>query len=120
MVSTLRAALEEAGHEVVSAFDAEEGFSAAVTAMPDVVTLDFQMPKGNGTGMLKRLRKHKVLSVVPVIFISSVPPEKLGAALEDPLTRFLPKPVDPKALRKTVAELVSRGSLPGPSFNPPA
>ena len=120
MVSTLRAGLEEAGHEVITALDAEEGFRAAVTSMPDVVTLDFQMPKGNGTEMLKRLREHKVLSVVPVIFVSSMPRKTLGTILkDDPLTRFLAKPVDMKALRKAVSELAGRGGLPGPDVPRP-
>lgn len=62
--------LESQGYVVSEAADGEAGWQAAQADRPDLILLDVVMPKMNGFDVLKRIREHPRLSVVPVIILS--------------------------------------------------
>jgi two-component system chemotaxis response regulator CheB len=69
--------LSEAGMEVVgTAGDGEAGLAAVVRLQPDVVTLDLEMPRLDGLGMLRRLMRE---APARVVVLSSLTTE--GAAI---------------------------------------
>lgn len=74
MRRVIRLLLEESGRfEVVGeAADGSDGLDMARALRPDVITLDWHMPRLDGREMLKRLR---VESNVPVVMVSSLPVE---------------------------------------------
>lgn len=52
--------------------DGEAGWSAMQTFAPDLVILDFMMPKLNGLEVLAKMRADTKLKLVPAILMSSL------------------------------------------------
>jgi DNA-binding response OmpR family regulator len=62
-------AMEEEGHEVLTAFDGENGLYLAKTQKPDLLILDIMMPHLNGFEVITELRRSG--DHVPVIVLSA-------------------------------------------------
>ncbi|MDE2489332.1 MAG: response regulator [Elusimicrobia bacterium] len=118
IVDLLRLRLAESGHQVVAAMDAYSAAAAAAREKPDLITLDFQMPAGDGAKTLERLRGNVFTEKTPIIFVSGMAPHDLEAAIpKDPKVRVLPKPIDVAKLQSLIAELLG---APPPAAPPPA
>ena len=70
--SYLSALLSDNGYEVATAADAEEGMNLAKSDMPDLITLDIEMPGEWGPRFYRQLSKDKTLKEIPVIIISGL------------------------------------------------
>ena len=82
---TLRDALEEAGHEVLSATDTDQALSLLETHDPDVVLTDIRMPGAGGMSVLERslaLDEHRcvVLMTGYATVEQAVEAMRIGAA----------------------------------------
>jgi DNA-binding NtrC family response regulator len=119
----LRTALESNGWRVTAAADGESALAWVGQEHFDVVLLDLRMPGTDGLGVLGRLRERGDGTPVVVVSAHSRPADvvqamKLGAA------DFLPKPVTPDALRRTLAGVLARdddgaGEARGPAPDRP-
>lgn len=91
-------------------FTAEDGETALrwLKQQPaDVVLLDLQMPGMGGMEVLGRLRKAGC--DVPVVIVSAHDQVRnIAQAMRLGAVDFLPKPATPEALRKVVAQVLSR------------
>lgn len=67
MVQALRLLLEDAGYNVVAAFNGKDGLHIAYDEHPDLVLLDIMMPGMDGFQVLDALR---VVTDIPVIFLT--------------------------------------------------
>jgi putative nucleotidyltransferase with HDIG domain len=65
--------LSKAGHEVRSAYSAEDGLVALNSSPPDAVLLDVEMPSHDGAWCLGEIRSSPTLQKLPVIMISALP-----------------------------------------------
>lgn len=101
------------GHQVISITDAYGATPAAVNFKPDLITLDFELPAGDGYTVLDRLRGNTATAKTPVIFISgSALSDRRPSPDIDPDVRFLQKPVNIAKLEKCVAELLKNEAAP--------
>lgn len=66
------ASLEGSAFEVRLEKDGEAGWNAMQTYVPDLVIVDFMMPKLNGIEVLKKMRADDRLKAVPTIMMSSL------------------------------------------------
>jgi signal transduction histidine kinase/ActR/RegA family two-component response regulator len=72
-----------------------EGEAMALASTPDLVLLDMQLPDGQGTELLQRLRGHEPLRTVPVIAVSAnAMTEDIEAAREAGFDDYWTKPLD--------------------------
>ncbi len=62
--------LQEAEYEVYTASDGEEGLKIAETVKPDLILVDFIMPKMAGSQFCKLIRENEILKDVPIILIT--------------------------------------------------
>lgn len=69
------ASLATSNFEVRLEKDGEAGWSAMQTLAPDLVILDFMLPKLNGLEILGKMRSDERLKLVPVIMMSSLSSE---------------------------------------------
>lgn len=69
------ASLASSKFEVRIERDGESGWNALQTYVPDLVILDFMMPKLNGIEILEKMRADERLKGVPVILMSSLSAE---------------------------------------------
>ena len=95
----LRASLEAAGFDVVSADDAAAALAAVASEKPDVVILDLGLPDRSGFEVITEVRKH---SPVPIIVLSARSDERSKVeALDLGADDYIGKPFG-------VAELMAR------------
>jgi CheY-like chemotaxis protein len=75
--------LRNAGHQIITASDGEEGLRFARERKPDVIVLDMLLPKLGGADLLQALKGDPATAKIPVIILSSLPQkneQKLVAA----------------------------------------
>lgn len=63
--------LSQDGHEVHTARDGEEALESILRVRPDVVLLDWMMPKLNGLELCRLVRSARDGVGVPVIFVTA-------------------------------------------------
>jgi DNA-binding NtrC family response regulator len=100
-----RTALESAGYHVAEAGDGAVALKLVQQHHFDVVLLDLRMPQLDGMETLRRFREHGI--DVPTVIVTahgSIPDvvEALGLGAVD----FIPKPLAPETLRRTVRQAV--------------
>ncbi len=114
-VEFVTAVMEEAGYEVISASNGDEGLQAARTQKPVLVILDVQMPGKDGFATFAEMQKDPELKALPVIMLTGVgerlglhfSAEDMGDYLGDEPEAYIEKPVDPQALKDTVRGLLA-------------
>jgi DNA-binding response OmpR family regulator len=109
VVRVARAYLEREGYRVLVEGDGEAGMLRARAERPDVVVLDWMLPKASGIEVLRRLRRE---SDVPVLFLTARTDEAdrvLG--LELGADDYLVKPFSPRELVARVGAILRRGGL---------
>jgi DNA-binding response OmpR family regulator len=110
LVSTLSWILREHGYQVVAVGDAEQLLERLQEERPDLVLLDIMMPKVDGLQLLRRIRQEPGWHDLPVLMVSSMPPEDgTVKSLEIGANDFIPKPFRMKELLARVDAHLRRG-----------
>lgn len=96
----LRAALLQAGFEVVTASDGFQALEEMRKQAPDLISLDLVMPKKSGAKLCRDLAKDKEWARIPIIIVTGHARDDLGKADLRELTMsgpgiYLEKPVKP-------------------------
>lgn len=63
--------LRNAGFEVITASDGEEGFEQACATHPDILITDLQMPYMTGLELCERLKQNKATANIPAILLTA-------------------------------------------------
>ena len=63
--------LTSQGFRVTSAFDGQQGITAALTQRPDAIVLDLIMPGLNGFEVVRRLRDHPTGRNIPILIFTA-------------------------------------------------
>ncbi|MFT3698407.1 MAG: response regulator [Kofleriaceae bacterium] len=69
MVATV---LEKRGYSVETAVDGEDALARALARPPDLLITDVMMPKVDGWSLVRQLRAHAELAMLPVIFLTAL------------------------------------------------
>ncbi len=113
MVTFYTTVLEEKGYSVTGVNSAQEGLEFLQVARPDLILLDLIMPDKTGINLFRDLKKDERYKDIPVVLITGIK-EVMGGDhkkfFEGLRTRvpaaYLEKPVDPKALVRTVGNIL--------------
>jgi len=110
LVRTLTYILREQGAQVTALPDGERLVEQLEAETPDLLLLDIMMPKVDGLELLQRIKKDPRWADLPVLMVSSMPPEEgtvrsfgLGAA------DFVPKPFRVRELLARIESHLERG-----------
>ena len=76
---------------IATAKDGEEGYNLAKSLMPDIITLDIEMPKMDGLTALKKIMKDCPTSVIMLSSLTTEGAEETIKALEYGAVDFIPK-----------------------------
>lgn len=99
--------LRNAGYDVVTAENGEEGFDLAVQRVPRLIITDFQMPFMTGLEMCQRLKTDDRTANVQAFMLTargfSLPAEALE---KTNIVTVLSKPFSPKEVLAKVQELL--------------
>jgi CheY-like chemotaxis protein len=111
----ISACIEDAGFNVETAKNGEEALEKIKANPPDLMTLDMIMPGLSGVQVLRRLRKIKESSKMPVIVITAHASDEMGGDGIEQFKAFdagkgpkhiLEKPVTPASLVKAICEIL--------------
>ena len=96
----LKAALTEAGFEVIVAEDGSIALEKIKKEIPDLISLDLVMPHKSGAKLHRELSKNKKWSKIPIIIVTGHARDDLGKSDLKELTMsgpgvYLEKPVKP-------------------------
>jgi len=88
----LQALLEQAGLEVILAFDGRTGLQMAQETHPDLVVLDIQMPEMNGFQVCRQLKDTRTTADIPIImFTRHDEEEAVVLGLQTGAVDYIPK-----------------------------
>ncbi len=102
--------LTDQDYAIERANDGEEALKKVESFLPDVILLDYMMPKMNGIEVLKELRKREC--DVPVIMLTAYGTiERAVIAIKEGAYDFLTKPFDPDHITLTVKKALEQERL---------
>lgn len=99
----LTSLFEDNGYEVHVAVDSSQGFDKAKKIIPDLITMDIEMPGEWGPRLYRKLATDDTLNAVPVIIISGI--EGHQEAVKN-AAATISKPFDPEQLIRTIDKLL--------------
>ncbi|MDD5628936.1 MAG: response regulator [Elusimicrobia bacterium] len=108
-----RDVLRAEGYEVELAPDGEAGLAAVRASPPDLVLVDWMMPKLDGEGFCRRLREDPRARALPVLMLTvkQTADEELEA-LHFGVDDFITKPFKPAELLARVRAALRRAAEP--------
>ncbi|MGM7636423.1 response regulator transcription factor [Bacillus sp. Hm123] len=107
IVTLIKYNLEQAGYQVLTAFDGREGLEKAIEESPDLMILDWMLPGMDGMEVCKELRQRKIS--VPILMLTAKDEEfdkVLG--LELGADDYMTKPFSPRELLARVKAILRR------------
>lgn len=107
ILTLLQYNLEQAGYQVLTAMDGEEGKNVALGENPDLIILDLMLPKLDGLDVCKQLRQQKVMT--PILMLTAKDDEfdkVLG--LELGADDYMTKPFSPREVVARVKAILRR------------
>jgi DNA-binding response OmpR family regulator len=101
--------LSAAGHTVTAEADGEAGLAAILDVRPELVVLDWMMPRMSGIEVCLELRKDPELAGIPVLFLTAKAQESdvqrgFAAGGND----YVVKPFSPRELSSRIDALLAR------------
>ncbi len=69
MVEMIKAALESAHHQVLAAYNGQEGIDKAKKERPDAIILDIMMPVKDGFAACKEIKEDPLLKQIPILVL---------------------------------------------------
>jgi DNA-binding response OmpR family regulator len=101
--------LEAAGHEVVSVVDGENALSRALSDKPDLIVLDWMLPRRNGLEVCREVRSDPGLSGTRILMLTARAQEvDVERAFAAGAEEYITKPFSPRELVLRVTTLLSR------------
>ncbi len=101
--AALETILRSEGYEVFRACDGEEALSMIETVAPDLVVMDYLMPRLCGDDVCERLKRSERWRNIPVLLATTTPIELIGEHKAD---GFLVKPFQRNVLLSLVQHLL--------------
>ena len=103
-VKYLTTLFNDHGYETIEAFDGTEALDIARNNIPDLITLDLQMPEEWGPRFYRKLTKDKDFEKIPVIVVSGL----AGKHAVAKAVAFVKKPFEPEKLLKIVEDTIGK------------
>ncbi len=105
--STFRTFLKNEGYEVVEAEDGMKALNLFEKLKPDIVLMDFVMPRMNGVTTCEKLKELPNGKRTPVIMITSLEDENsVNQAFQAGATDYISKPINWAVLRQRLKRLI--------------
>jgi DNA-binding response OmpR family regulator len=101
--------LERAGYEVITAADGQEALDLALDRTPDLVILDYRMPRLTGIEVTRRLRAESKTARVPIVLLTaSVQEHSVAEGFEAGADDYIKKPFSPQELTARIQAILGR------------
>jgi len=108
----IEAVLRGFGATVTTAGTARDAWSALAQHTPDIIVSDLGLPDEDGFSLMRRIRRHALLSDLPAIALSAYTSKRdVTEALAAGFQAHLAKPVEPRLLGDTIVRISRRQML---------
>lgn len=95
-------------YRVVNALNGQEGLEKALAHKPDLILSDIMMPEMSGDRMIREIRAHSEMDMVPIIVLTAKADDELSVRmLRQGAQEYLIKPFPVEALRTRVGNLIA-------------
>ncbi len=114
MVEMIKAVLEGAAHQVIAAYNGQEGVEKAKSEKPDAIIMDIMMPVKDGFVACKELKGDPACRDIPVLILTAVSEHFADSryaksmGLELDAEDYIDKPIDPKVLVARLQKLLEK------------
>jgi len=114
--------LEDQGYQVLSAFNAKEGWKMVEKQKPDLIIMDLMMERlDSGVALSQQIKGHPVYAAIPILMLTSISRDtgmdftpRTGADLRQlNVDDFSPKPIKVHVLVEKVKKLLTQKSKVG-------
>ena len=110
--NALKFVLESDGYEVTEAADGLEAVESVRLSAPDLILMDFAMPRMNGIDAAKAIRKFRHATAIPILCVTAY-----GKQIQDEVTEagfddVLGKPIDFDSLPSIISRYLTTGDAP--------
>ncbi|MEO0136926.1 MAG: response regulator [candidate division WOR-3 bacterium] len=109
--------LNNAGYEVITAFDGHTGLKKAMNEKPDLIILDVILPDINGFSVCREIKENPDLQNIPVILFTAIGAESAtypkNIGIQHKADAYIEKPASPELLLEKVRFLLT-ASQPKP------
>ncbi|HEY5236862.1 MAG TPA: response regulator [Rhizomicrobium sp.] len=104
----LFAALSDLGYRVLQAVDGIDGLASLRDEEPDVIVTDINMPRLDGIGFIKHVRKDQRYCGTPILVLTTESdPDCKARAREAGATGWIQKPFDPAKLAEAIRRVTA-------------
>jgi two-component system alkaline phosphatase synthesis response regulator PhoP len=111
ILHVVRLKLSNAGFEVITAEDGEQGLDMALAHRPDLVITDLHMPFMTGLELCQALKQHEATGDIPALMLTahgfSVPAEALARTN---VVSVISKPFSPREILEQVQRLLAENT----------
>ena len=116
ILKVVQLVLAKAGYEVQTAADGEAGITQARQSKPDLILLDFVMPKMNGYQVCRAIAEDSDLKDVPVVLMSAKG-DQVGERFVKVMgiVDYITKPFSPEAITAVVTHTINKYAEMGES-----
>jgi len=109
LLMLMKEMVEFAGFEVVTANDGVEAMQAVFETSPDIIVLDYNMPRKDGLQVAQDLKNNPVFAHIPIIIVTGIGEKStklkgLSMGIDD----YLIKPVDTDELVARIRMILKR------------
>ncbi|MBT8073600.1 MAG: phosphate regulon transcriptional regulator PhoB [Xanthomonadales bacterium] len=105
----IRFALSKSGMKVRCAANGREALEKINDKLPDIILLDWMMPKMSGPELIRRLKKNQVTSTVPIIMLTArVSEDDKVTGLNVGADDYIIKPFSPRELVARIGAVLRR------------
>jgi two-component system phosphate regulon response regulator PhoB len=107
----LRFALSRAGYETLEAADAEQAQQQILRAVPDLILLDWMLPKVSGIDYARQLKRSEYTQGIPIIILTACGEEEDKVrGLEVGADDYVTKPFSPRELLARIKAVLRRSA----------
>lgn len=101
--------LEDAGYDVVVAWDGQEALEKAKSEVPDLIILDLMLPKMNGYKVCGLLKADSRYNKIPILMFTARAQEADRKMSEEVgADAYVTKPFEPEILFAKIEELLEK------------
>ncbi|RJQ55967.1 MAG: response regulator [Actinobacteria bacterium] len=113
IVEMIKAILEGAGYEVVTAADGKEALELARTCGAKLIVLDVMLPKLDGYRVCRLLKFDQKYKQIPIIMLTAKSEEaSMQVGMRTGADLYLTKPIEPEELLEAVASQLAKSAAP--------
>ncbi|MBD2465901.1 PAS domain S-box protein [Oscillatoria sp. FACHB-1407] len=111
-ISTTTVYLKAKGYQLIVANDGTEAVNLAISANPDLILMDIQMPQLDGLEAIRQIRQNPDLANVPIVAITALAmPEDRERCLAAGANEYISKPLRLRQLSHVIQSLLANRSV---------